>query len=75
MGLLQYERSIKLNCFVNEIFAREIVNCYLTSYDSKIESTNIKLSLKVLCCLSDAADKKKKKRKFFPKYKLRKQAF
>ena len=60
MGLLQYERSIKLNCLVNEIFAREIVNCYLTSYDSKIESTNIKLSLKVLSCLSDAADKKRK---------------
>ena len=60
MGLLQYERSIKLNCFVNEIFAKEIVNCYLTSYDSKIESTNIKLSLKVLSCLSDAADKKRK---------------
>ena len=55
----QQKRSIKLNWFFNKSFAREIV---LTFPDSiNFESLNFKLPHIVLSCLSDRADKKRKR--------------
>ena len=72
IDLSQQERSIKLNCFINEIFAREIVFDFLRF--SKFESVKFKLSLIVLSCFSDMTDKKRKNSKFFSKNSLWEQA-
>ena len=71
IDLSQQERSIKLNCFIDEIFAREIVFDFLRF--SKSESVKFKLSLIVLSCFSDMTDKKRKYCKFLSKKKLREQ--
>ena len=51
----QHEKSITLNCFVNENFARKIVFRLF-----EIRPVNFKFSLEVLCCFFYTSDKKRK---------------
>ena len=53
-----HERSSKLNCFVNETFAREIVIWIMKIL--QIEPVIFKFSLIVVSCFSDIADEKRK---------------
>ena len=57
--LPQHGKSIKLNYFVIKIFVREVTSWLFKILE--IEPVDYKLSLIVLFCLSDIANKKKRK--------------
>ena len=58
----------QIELFVIKSFVREVTSWLFNILE--IEPVDYKLSLIVLFCLSDTADKKKKSTKFFSNYKL-----